>query len=619
MKSILTKIFTLVILLIIAGCGIDNEAESQHVKVQVEDYGVTPESENNHEALGKLFDAVKQMNKPVEVLFEPDAIYRIGLKNGDEPKDTKHALVVEGIDSLIINGQNATFLITNPEIGAFLTENCDHLVVKNVRVDYDIVPFTQGVITKVNKKEYWFELKLDEDYPTPDQPQFENSKGRNANWGLTIRDMDNGRRSYGPTAVFSDKWEKTADNVWRFYPKKDWAGYKDVITSSRLKPGDPFVHMARNWATTFAAINCDDVLWENNIVYSGPNVTFYPHMTSNHIIRNCHVKPKKGRIFSVNGDGIHMRSSRGNVLIEDCTFRGMADDGINLHSSALSIQKQPAQNQVIVGKHTFSVRPGDSLVLVRPSLGEIVTHAKVKEVKEELTSWLITLEEDLPEVHSGEGFESSDNFYNLSEMASPFLIRNCEFHDYRGRGVLISTQHGVIENNKFYVNEGWGVVFHYETSYWAEGPIAEDIIIRNNDFYAYETLVQGGIYAHISTHSGEPAKHRLFNNIKIENNKFYDYSGPIINMHDTRDVAIINNEVITTDKSPVTRQAYSSIILKNCEDITIDSLSIKNPQKELKAIVEIDENCMQGENISVKNVSLDVSENCKPVLDKRIK
>ncbi|MEN8249301.1 MAG: hypothetical protein ABFS32_10255 [Bacteroidota bacterium] len=90
-------------------------------------------------------------------------------------------------------------------------------------------------------------------------------------------------------------------------------------------------------------------------------------------------------------------------------------------------------------------------------------------------------------------------------------------------------------------------------------------------------------------------------------------------MHDTRDVAIINNEVITTDKSPVTRQAYSSIILKNCEDITIDSLSIKNPQKELKAIVEIDKNCESGDNIKAQNLTLDMADNDKRIIDNRIK
>ncbi|MEN8193514.1 MAG: right-handed parallel beta-helix repeat-containing protein [Bacteroidota bacterium] len=589
----------------------------KHTPIYVRDFGIYPNSDNNHDALVRLFDSVKKMKKPVEVLFEPNAVYRMGLKNGDESNDQKHALVVDGIDNLIINGQGASFLITNPEIGSIKTENCNHIEVKNFNIDYVILPYTQGVVTAVNTDEYWFELKLDKGYPEPDLPHFENSKIRDANWGLTIRELKNGRRAYGPTAVFSDKWKQTGKGVWRFYPKTNWAGYNDPLVSSGLKVGEKYVHMARNWNTGVAAVNCENILWENIVVYAAPGLTFFPHQTSYHTIRNCHTKIKKGRIFSTNADGIHMRGSRGHVLIEGCSFKGMADDGINLHSSALSIQGQPTPNQVLVKKHTFSVRVGDELVLVRSSQGKILAEVIVKSAEDKGDNWLITLDKDLPTVIAGKGFESSDNLYNMSEIATPFIIRNCQFKDYRGRGILVSTQGGVIENNVFNLNEGWGVVFVYESSVYAEGPFAEDVIVRNNEFCAFELGSNPAILSHISTQDGSKAESRLFRNIKIENNKFYDYACPVVQLQSANGVTINSNVSVCSDEIPRMKDEYSSIILHNCENVSVDNFRIKDFDKRLKAVVEISEDCEKGESITVKNLNLDVVEDVKAIFDKR--
>jgi hypothetical protein len=238
-----------------------------------------------------------------------------------------------------------------------------------------------------------------------------------------------------------------------------------------------------------------------------------------------------------------MRSSRGNILIENCSFEGMADDGINLHSSALSVQDQPAPDQILVKKHTFSVRVGDELVLVRSASAEICDTAIVKDVQDKNENWLITVDKNLPELDTGEGFESSDNFYNLSEMASPFVIRNCRFNDYRGRGILVSSQNGLIENNIFKLNEGWGVVFSYESVRWAEGPLAKNITIRNNEFRAFEKNHQPAIYSHIVTRDDATVKTRPYSDFRIENNQFYDYNNPVIELNAVENVEIINNEI----------------------------------------------------------------------------
>ena len=349
---------------------------------------------------------------------------------------------------------------------------------------------------------------------------------------------------------------------------------------------------------------------------------FLPHITSHHTIRNCHVKVKEGRIFSTNADGIHMRGSRGHVLIDGCSFEGMADDGINVHSSALSVAAQPSPDQVLVRKHSFSVHPGDSLVLVFSESALEGPRVIVKEVRDEGASWLLTLDRELPELSIGDGFSSSDNLYNLSEAATPFEIRNCHFGDYRGRGILVSARGGLIENNEFDLREGWSVIFNYESTRWAEGPMAADVVVRNNIFRGngnFPPAILSVLYARnqgADQMTTSPA--RPFKNILIENNRFLDYGRPVIELSSARGVQIRNNIVECSDETERPSPGYSTVLLKNCEDVEIDSLKIRDLSKEHRAAVEMDGDCSPGNTIKAKNLDLEVHPSCEDIMDHRL-
>lgn len=509
-------------------------------QLHVRDFGAVPSSDNIFQALEDVVAAAKAADGLVEILFEPDAVYRIGLPDRKDLQ-SQYAWHIKNATNLVINGQGATLLVTQPEPGAICTENCRNIAVKNFKVDYDPLPYAQGTVTAINLDEYWFELKVDEDSMEPDQPCFDRAMSK---WGLTVRDASDGGRIYGPTAVFSNHWKKTGDRIWRFFPPQKGGGYADPLNASGLKPGDRFIHMARNYAQAVAAKNCDELLWENITILASPGLAFYPRGTSHHTIRDCHVAVKAGRIFSTNADGIHMRGSRGHVLIEGCSFEGMADDAINVHSSAMSVQEVPAPNQVRVKKHTFSVRPGDELMMIHPENAAVLGTNTVVSVEDRGSGWLITFKHDLPKLSIGTGFESSDNLYNLSESADPFIIRNCTFGDYRGRGILVSAHGGLIENNTFKVREGWSVVMNYESSRWAEGPIAYDIAICDNDFYGH-TPGQPAIYSVIHTRNGAAVSGAPFRNIRIEDNRFFGYPSPAVRMMYASDLQMLNNREIS--------------------------------------------------------------------------
>ncbi|QHI70782.1 right-handed parallel beta-helix repeat-containing protein [Tichowtungia aerotolerans] len=508
----------------------------------VQDFGSDPAV-----AVTSALAAAQTFGGTAEILFEPGTVYRMGLPDG-EGMQSKYAVHIRNATNLVLNGQGATLLITHPEIGAICTEDCQNIEIKNFKIDYDPLPYAQGRIHAVSLSENWFDLKVDEGFLEPDHPCFDRAM---AKWGLAIRDAADGGRQYGPGALFSEKWERTGDRIWRFYAKE--SRYDASLERAGLKFGERYIHMARNYAQAVAAKKCDEVLWENITIYASPGLAFYPHQTSHHTIRNCHVKVKEDRIFSTDADGIHMRGSRGHVLIDGCTFEGMADDGINVHSSAMSVQSQPASNQVLVKKHTYSVRPGDRVVAVDSASAGIIGTAAIQKVEDRGRNWLLSMDREFAPFNT-EGAagvnEHGDpivavNFYNLSESADQFMIRNCEFRDYRGRGILVSAHGGLIENNTFRVREGWGIVMNYETSRWAEGPIAHDVVIRNNRFFAKSASRQPAIQSRIHTRAGVQVDGNPVRNISIENNRFYGYQFPAIRMEYTEGLELKNNEEIS--------------------------------------------------------------------------
>ncbi len=613
-RSLVGTIILLACLLTLTGM---KQAGEELLVLHVNDFGATPASDNVYDALRSAVAAALDAGEPVEIRFEKDAVYRISPTGN--PSMSTFALSINGADHLVINGQGSTLLITHPEVGGICTDNSSDIVIRDLSIDYDPLPYAPGTISEVNLTENWFELKVDSGFLEPDQPCFDRAMSK---WGLTIRDEEDGGRRYGPIAIFASGWEKTGERLWRFHVPDEGGGYNNPLVSSGLKPGESYIHMARNYAMAVAARKCDHLLWENITVYASPGLAFYPHITSHHTIRNCHVKVKEGRFFSTNADGIHMRGSRGHVLIDGCSFQGMADDGINVHSSAISITGQPSLDKILVSKHTYSVSPGDTLVLVYSEKAEVGTTMKVLEVQEEGWTWLLTLDRELPPLTTGEGFSTSDNLYNLSEAANPFVIRNCHFGDYRGRGILVSAHGGLIENNLFDLREGWSVIFNYESTRWAEGPIAHDVTVRNNKFNAnggYAPAILSVLYGRDGTTdvlTTSPV--RSFRNLCIEGNRFSEYGRPAIDLGNARDVLIRDNRIQCTDTVYRPRDSYASVMLKNCENVAIDSLWVTDKDIKHYAAVDIDTDCSPGNTISIKNLEMDGHPSSQEVMDHRL-
>lgn len=114
------------------------------------------------------------------------------------------------------------------------------------------------------------------------------------------------------------------------------------------------------------------------------------------------------------------------------------------------------------------------------------------------------------------------------------------------------------------------------------------------------------------------ADSRPFHDIRIENNLFFDYGVPAIELSCARDVTISGNQVRCSDKAVRGRREYAAVVLQNCENIVIDGLDVQDRDPRQVAVVDIGADCAP-QGISVTHTTADVAETCKAVLDRRAK
>src|ERR1019366_2961510 len=82
----------------------------------------------------------------------------------------KAHIVIAGASSLTILGEPGTMLVMkDPTASGIWLERCDDVVVNQITIDYDPLPFTQGRIVAANASKKTFDWKVDTGYAEPTQ------------------------------------------------------------------------------------------------------------------------------------------------------------------------------------------------------------------------------------------------------------------------------------------------------------------------------------------------------------------------------------------------------------------------------------------------------------------
>ncbi|ANW96234.1 alpha-galactosidase [Wenyingzhuangia fucanilytica] len=486
-------------------------------------------------------------------------------------------------DHVEIEGNGAEFVF-HGQVEPFQFNNCGQVSVKNISIDWDI-PFSfQGDITAVNPKENWYEIK-----PYTKGYSWKLNKGRIyfpnidgfhfASLGSTLAfDKDTKQVAYGAfdMTLRPNKVERRANGVLRVYDEniKHYPKVGSVFHSKGP-------HEQNRYAPAFQVTNSKNILFNEVVIHHALGMGFLFERTENIKIINSGIYIKEGsdRAISTIADATHFANCKGDILIENCRFEGMLDDGTNVHGTYVEVAKIINKNTVRVKLMHFEqtgfefAGKGDEVWFIKapnPGRGEVNTVSNVKYINDVYTDLTFT-NEISSDLKTGDVVENKT-------WNPVFTMRGCTIRDHRARNIIIKTPLKIIIEDNDLSSMMSSIMLRGETYFWFESGNVEDVVIRNNRF---KHVAYGGASEHavlkVSPRLGKSFDQTMSydRNILFENNTIETFDNTII-WADRVDGLIIKGNTIkqTNTEKPQFPNAYMFELI-NCKNVEISKNSYK--------------------------------------------
>lgn len=499
---------------------------------------------------------------------------------------------MKGFKSVEIEGNGSEFIF-HGQILPFQFDDCENVSVKNLSIDWDI-PFTfQGEVIECNPEEEWRDVK-----PFTDGFSWKLRNGRlefpgidgfnYSEMGSTLAfDAKEQRVVHGGFDAFSTpRWiEKREGGILRFHEKlKHYPPVGSILHSKGSKNEN-------RYAPAFHVISSKNTRIENVVVHSALGMGFLFERSENAILSKCGIYLPEGsnRVVTTIADATHFCNCKGDILVEDCRFENMLDDGTNVHGTYVEVNKVMDSHTVRVGlKHSqqlgFEFAGKDDVLwfIHQPSVNKASEGiiASVKVVNDQFID--LTFVNDLPKK-----LKKGDLLENKTWNPT-FTMRGCTIRDHRARNVVLKTPlKTVIENNNFSSMMS-SILFRGETFYWFESGIVEDVTIRNNHFeyIAYSGSEHAVMYI-------TPRLGKTFNqdelydrNIRFIDNTIKTFDNRIVIADRVDGLLISGNKITKTNKAKSLYPNAPLFELMNCKDVTITKNEYFGDHKN---IIEADE------------------------------
>ena len=585
---------------VLCSLGAPGYAQDNGLLFHVADFGAVPDTaEDMGPAIREAIAAAKEAG-PGAVVQLDSGVYRVATSDTDRGNTVFHVNEVKG---LTIQGQEGTELIvTEPRAACFVSHSSEDFFIKDLTIDYDPPPFTQGVVVEVNTDEGWFALDITEGFPTLSEPWFAMAPVPFGRWGMIFDPEERRLKTNAPDFIFVPDWEHYEDRVYRIFPVED-----QVNRLNHMDVGDRFVHMARGGGGTLFFAECRNSGVENVVVHTSPALVLGSQASDRIIARGLHILFREGtdRLLTANADGVHVQQNLRGPIIEDCVFEGMADDSVNLYYYPNTVKEVISDTEFLVQGGGL-VRPGDMLQFFESYDGRVLGEARVLHSEGPHTGEVhIIIDRPVASLEAGQmqgaiaGHEGREGttVFNLSRCNRGFVIRNNVFRMHRRHGMMIKAPNGIIEGNLIDRVAGNGIVIGNDAD-WPEGVIPNDVLVQHNEFrdigyslFYGPSPTGAAIQVQGMKRGHRFAEDRLTRHITLLGNHFVNPPGAAVLVGSAWDIDIIDNTVLNEHDLP---RSTSAILLRNVEGVRVTGLHIENHAENLEHVIEVDAASAEG-------------------------
>jgi parallel beta-helix repeat protein len=526
--------------------------------VLVTDFGANPDDGENdlfgiREAISFAIQHASVLS-PMRVSF-PKGVYvckasspALDMEKREWILDLQDARYVE------VDGNGSELIIQTPDMGFSRLHESSHVVIRNFSIDYDPLPFTQGVITALDASQGIFDVLIDEGFPAPNAPMFEAYRS----WGMLKDPKFPGRLKVGSDSYYPrTRCEPVGDRHFRITLARPEQMHSVAV-------GDYYAQVCR--ANNIGRYDASDhITFHQLTVYACSGVIFEGTETSYLNVLNCNVVLRDSRLLVNGADGVHCQASRVGPWVEGCVFEGLSDDCVNLYGTPLYVLERKDSRTVRLSRG-HRCRPGDQLVCFNPREGSVLAALTVVSVDE---GWIHFDQpvENLMLAPAGtafsqRGWKNYDHFYNVDASSSGFVIRNNIWRNSRRFGLFIKASNGLIEGNTFSGLFREALFIENEPS-WPEGLWSHNLMIRSNvvnECNATGPIISVGFNKMHHT----PVARSVHRDMTILENEFHAMSSPALKLYNILNLRLCDNQLAGGD-------SLEKVDLKYCSDALVSN------------------------------------------------
>ena len=531
--------------------------------VNASDFGVSTAADDNYSAFCKAIEYCKA---------NPNITLKVD--GGKYYFRTDKAIMLDGLKNVLIDADGAQFIFENPNY--FHIVNCNCIEIRGLGITWNLDVSRLASLVKIrnaSKESHGFELEFTElNEVSADIPIMAFTKYDPET--LTPGTRQDFKENYVYQFPGSIKTvEKTGHNVLKVTHDGSLDNYTD---------GE--VYLLRHHVyggNAFNVYNTSNITFSGIKLYAVAGMGWLIENRSEHFqLLGCVIgldpEHDDNRI-STTADGVHIANTNGKFRISGCDFSFMGDDDVNVHDNIATVTDKLDEKTVEIYTNANNFAAGDTAIFSSKGFDRLGFSAEVTSVEGKK----LTFDKELPDYIVKDCIVS-----NGSIDSGNYVISGNYFHENRARGLLLQSNNGLCENNRFYktMANPIKVIMDISSGLWLEGTGVNGLVIRNNSFVECN-VVEWSAQISISTNiDGKSADSTLFYNITVENNSFDNFYGRLVDASNVSNLKICGNRINNKDGSYEDRRGRI-IIRQSCSRVTISNneykASVKAPFQRL--------------------------------------
>ena len=529
--------------------------------VNASDFGVSTAADDNYSAFCKAIEYCKA---------NPNITLKVD--GGKYYFRTDKAIMLDGLKNVLIDADGAQFIFENPNY--FHIVNCNCIEIRGLGITWNLDVSRLASLVKIrnaSKESQSFELEFTElNEVSADIPIMAFTKYDSE--ALTPGTRQDFKENYVYQFPGSIKTvEKTGHNVLKVTHDGSLDNYTD---------GE--VYLLRHHVyggNAFNVYNTSNITFSGIKLYAVAGMGWLIENRSEHFqLLGCVIgldpEHDDNRI-STTADGVHIANTNGKFRISGCDFSFMGDDDVNVHDNIATVTDKLDEKTVEIYTNANNFAAGDTAIFSSKGFDRLGFSAEVTSVEGKK----LTFDKELPDYIVKDCIVS-----NGSIDSGNYVISGNYFHENRARGLLLQSNNGLCENNRFYkiMANPIKVIMDISSGLWLEGTGVNGLVIRNNSFVECN-VVEWSAQISISTNiDGKSADSTLFYNITVES--FDNFYGRLVDASNVSNLKICGNRLNNKDGSYEARRGRI-IIRQSCSRVTISNneykASVKAPFQRL--------------------------------------